>query len=79
MLYQDQIDSNKDFTYEVDATEWYTEQTTHNVTRCLNCTNANCHENCSYGDGQDKQQCVAFKNEVCTICPGKCHYTLHKN
>lgn len=42
--------------------------------------NSNCHDNCTFGDGADKKNCVAMdKDGNCTVCPGKCHFVNHSN
>ena len=75
------LNDYKDFVIEVD--EFYTEQIDLSgkgiyTTTCLKC-NFVCHNNCSYSDDSDKKNCVAFQNDYCTECPGKCHWTQHKN
>jgi hypothetical protein len=48
------------------------------TTLCTSC-NHTCHEICGLGDDNAKMQCVAMSGEYCTICPGRCHWTKHKN
>eukprot|EP01024_Parvocaulis_polyphysoides_P029229 TRINITY_DN26383_c1_g1_i3.p1 TRINITY_DN26383_c1_g1~~TRINITY_DN26383_c1_g1_i3.p1 ORF type:complete len:727 (-),score=79.85 TRINITY_DN26383_c1_g1_i3:410-2278(-) len=49
------------------------------TTTCLKCTRT-CHENCAYSDDDDKDKCCAMNyNGYCTSCPGKCHYSQHRN
>ncbi len=48
------------------------------TTLCMNC-NHTCHEICAYGDDNDKIRCSAMSGEHCTICPGRCHWSKHKN
>ena len=76
---------NKDFTYtvtvtkhrKIDITEgWY-------VTNCQNC-NFTCHRVCAYSNDQDKHRCSAMNgrgvaNASCRVCPGHCHWKLHRN
>jgi len=75
------LKDNKNFVIEFD--EFYIEQIDLRgkgiyTTTCLKC-NFVCHNNCSYSDDSDKKNCVAFQNDYCTECPGKCHWTQHKN
>ncbi len=48
------------------------------TTLCTICSHT-CHEICAYGDDNDKVQCLAMSGQYCTICPGRCHWTKHKN
>jgi hypothetical protein len=48
------------------------------TTTCQSC-NRTCHENCVYGPGQSKEFCCAMNNGYCTVCPGKCYHSIHKN
>lgn len=48
------------------------------TTLCTSC-NCTCHEDCSYGDDNDKFKCSAMSGEYCTVCPSRCHWTKHKN
>lgn len=51
------------------------------ITTCLVCSHT-CHSNCSYED-DEKYDCCAMvgnkNNAHCVKCPGKCHWTQHKN
>ena len=75
------LKDNKNFIIEVD--EFYMEQIDLSgkgiyTTTCLK-SNFTYHKNCSINDGSDKKNCVVFKNDYCTECPGKYHWTQHKN
>ena len=75
------LKDNKDFVIEVD--EFYTEQIDLSgkgiyTTTCLKC-NFTCHNDCSYSEDSDKKKCEVFKSDYCVKCPGKCHWTQHKN
>lgn len=48
------------------------------VTNCIDC-NITCHENCSRADDADKHLCSAMSNGYCTVCTGKCIWSVHKN
>ena len=47
------------------------------VTNCLVC-NYTCHYPCYIKD-DNKNNCSAMNNNVCTVCPKKCSYTEHRN
>ena len=48
------------------------------MTTCLICTQT-CHSGCSIKEDDDKFQCSCFKNDYCTVCKNKCHWSKHKN
>ena len=53
------------------------------VTNCLKC-NFTCHENCIYGEDEDKYKCSAMNggdqsNAACRICPKHCVWQQHRN
>lgn len=59
---------------------WVPKKVNNNVTKCHNCINSNCHQDCNYGDNETKKDCSAMdKNGNCTICPLKCSYLAHSN
>ena len=79
------IEANKNFQYEV--TEIHQRKvdlaSTTYVTNCLTC-NRTCHYPCGIPSDCDKSGCAAMddggsSNAKCTVCPGKCHWTVHKN
>ncbi|MBN3293057.1 STXA protein, partial [Polypterus senegalus] len=75
------IQSNRDFEYEVNVTETIRESiagTGKFITNCQKC-NFTCHYPCLLPNDKDKIRCAAMKNEVCTICPGKCEWNIHSN
>ena len=48
------------------------------ATNCLKC-NYTCHFPCRIPDTKHKRGCTAMKDEYCTICTGKCHWSQHVN
>ena len=77
------INDNKNFEFELE--QYYIERIDLrggkgiiNTTTCL-CCNFTCDKNCSYSDDSQKKNCNVISGEYCTICPGKCHWTKHKN
>ncbi|KAK3096473.1 hypothetical protein FSP39_000543 [Pinctada imbricata] len=75
------IESNKDFQYEVDETKQIQKELKigQHVTNCLHC-NMTCHDDCVYADDNDKARCSSMNKEgKCKICTSKCHWTMHKN
>ena len=49
------------------------------TTTCQSC-NRTCHDNCIFGPGESKVNCCAMGSMgYCTVCPGKCHHSIHKN
>lgn len=74
------IKAKKDFTYEVDEIHMYQVDLEPGVyvTNCMSC-NRTCHFPCGIPDDHNKQNCAAIDQQLCTICPMNCHWTLHKN
>ncbi|XP_051781765.1 uncharacterized protein LOC114644948 isoform X18 [Erpetoichthys calabaricus] len=75
------IESNKDYEYEVEETETIRESiagTGKFITNCQKCS-FTCHYPCSLPNDVDKIKCSAMKDGVCTICPGKCEWNIHSN
>ena len=54
------------------------------TTTCSQC-NYTCHLHCTISDDSKKHKCKSMtwftskKNTTCTVCPGKCSWTVHKN
>lgn len=48
------------------------------VTNCTKC-NTTCHYPCSTASDERKWKCGAIKRKFCQICPGRCHWSVHKN
>ena len=54
------------------------------TTTCTQC-NYTCHLHCTISDDSKKHKCASMtwfalkKNITCTVCPGKCSWTVHKN
>nr|XP_045610672.1 uncharacterized protein LOC123765879 [Procambarus clarkii] len=78
--HQADIDKNKNFTYTVDEEEYKPVQIPPGtyITNCQQC-NRTCHEICMIVDDDKKYNCLAITNDHCTVCPHKCHWTVHKN
>lgn len=83
--YEKEILTNKDFTYEVQVTKQRLVKLSGvHTTTCLTC-NYTCHDDCAYGDDDDKYLCSAMhinsctKDARCGICPKNCSWELHKN
>lgn len=45
----EEINNNKNYEYEEEVEEFYSENINKNVTRCQTCMNTNCHINCYFG------------------------------
>ena len=82
--HESQIKGNENFTYEVELLKIVKKdvQPGTYVTNCHQC-NITCCANCRFADDNDKQYCGAMKNHgpnaTCAVCPGGCHWKLHKN
>ncbi|XP_039599310.1 uncharacterized protein LOC120522434 isoform X2 [Polypterus senegalus] len=75
------IENNKNFEYEVEVTETIRESiagTGKFITNCQKC-NFTCHYPCKLPNDKDKIKCAAMKDGVCTVCPGKCVWSVHSN
>ncbi|XP_039593962.1 uncharacterized protein LOC120516368 [Polypterus senegalus] len=75
------IESNKDFEYEVEEPETIRESiagTGKFITNCQKC-NFTCHFPCSRSDDKDKIGCAAMEYGVCKVCPGRCVWSVHSN
>ena len=54
------------------------------TTTCTQC-NYTCHLHCTISDDSKKHKCASMtwfalkKNITCTVCPGKCSWTVHRN
>uniref|UniRef100_A0A8C4TAG1 Uncharacterized LOC114641185 n=1 Tax=Erpetoichthys calabaricus TaxID=27687 RepID=A0A8C4TAG1_ERPCA len=75
------IESNKDFEYEVDVTETKTESIAGTGKFITNCQKGNftCHYPCSLSNDEDKIRCSAMKDGVRTVCPGKCSRNIRSD
>ena len=75
-----EIASNKDFTYTLDVPKVKKiPRPTAVTTTCLTC-NYTCHESCGIPNDARKAGCWAMDgNGYCTICPGKCIWSVHAN
>lgn len=78
--YKNDIKCNADFEYEVEESFLTLVQldSGHYVTNCL-CCNITCHDNCDIADDDGKSKCRVMKDGFCTVCSGKCSWTVHKN
>lgn len=76
------IEENQKFEYTVDETKQVMVDLPigQHVTNCLQC-NFTCHEDCKIADDDNKRHCVAMNLQTgdCKICPGECHWDMHKN
>ncbi|MEK0194028.1 GTPase [Microcoleus anatoxicus] len=79
------INANKNFTFPVKVTKTrqVNKPSGSYVTNCSQCGRT-CHDNCAYSDDEDKYRCSAMdnggiENAICTVCPGKCSWRLHRN
>lgn len=77
---KDKLDCNKDFYIQVDIPNVEKNNLNPGIhtTTCTNC-NRTCHDNCSYANNDDKDKCVAMKNNYCTVCPNHCYWNIHYN
>ncbi|XP_048768023.1 uncharacterized protein LOC125674784 isoform X2 [Ostrea edulis] len=78
--HENDIENNKDFTYEVEETRQYQCDLPpgQHVTNCLQC-NVTCHEDCRIADDNNKMNCWAMTNGYCRICFENCYWNEHKN
>lgn len=78
--HKNDIESNKDFEYEVEETKQMLVNLDqgHHVTNCLQC-NFTCHDDCKIADDDNKSGCAAMKDGYCTVCIKKCIWKEHKN
>ncbi|XP_020891889.1 uncharacterized protein LOC110231237 [Exaiptasia diaphana] len=80
-LHEKDIETNKDFTYEITETRQRKidlPRGTH-TTNCLRC-NMTCHDDCAYADDADKKDCCAMNSSgYCKVCPSGCYWNNHKN
>ncbi|XP_039592057.1 uncharacterized protein LOC120515271 [Polypterus senegalus] len=75
------IESNKNFEYEVEVIETKRESiagTGKFITNCQKC-NFTCHYPCWLPNDEDKIRCSVMKDGVCTVCPGRCVWSVHSN
>jgi len=77
---KDKIDQFKNFNYkykEPKVTKQSLSQGQY-TSNCLVC-NYTCHYPCYIPDDNNKMNCSAMKNGVCTVCKNKCKWNEHKN
>ncbi|XP_064106427.1 uncharacterized protein LOC135215531 [Macrobrachium nipponense] len=74
------IDRNKNFTYTVIEETFVKEPIPAGqfITNCLEC-HRTCHEHCRIEKDNENQRCWAITGENCRICPGRCHWKIHRN
>ena len=78
--------ANKDFNITVKVTKQQSIPLEGGLftTTCMQCQYT-CHLHCTISDDDKKYKCNSMtrlrlkKNTVCTVCPGKCSWTVHKN
>ncbi|XP_063049400.1 uncharacterized protein LOC134443683 [Engraulis encrasicolus] len=75
-----EIEENKDFEYEVEVEkpERINIPPGTFITNCHGC-NFTCHYPCYIPNDADKAGCSAMLNGSCTVCPGKCVWSVHHN
>ena len=78
-----EIETNKDFTYEVEVTKpryVSLQGTGRHTTTCLKC-NYTCHQDCQIADDCNKRGCWAMDKTTgdCRICTLNCIWSDHKN
>ena len=82
--FEDDIESNKDYTYEIKRLEVKKIPIPdgRNTTTCLMC-NFTCHQQCIYANDSEKAMCWAMDQEecpqTCTQCPNRCVWDIHRN
>ena len=77
---RDKIDQFKDFNYkykEPKVTKKQLKQGQY-TSNCIVC-NYTCHYPCYIPDNNNKMNCSAMRNRVCTVCKNKCKWDQHKN
>ncbi|KAL2098619.1 hypothetical protein ACEWY4_005099 [Coilia grayii] len=74
------IKENKDFEYEleVEKSDKINIPSGEFITNCHGC-NFTCHYPCYIPNDADKRGCAAMKDGYCTVCPGKCVWSVHHN
>ncbi|KAL3055781.1 hypothetical protein OYC64_018467 [Pagothenia borchgrevinki] len=74
--------SNENFVIEVDVIKPVKKQLTKKgeyITNCQNCS-ITCHYPCMIPDNSQKRGCASMDSSGrCTVCPGKCIWSLHFN
>uniref|UniRef100_A0A8C4ZT70 AIG1-type G domain-containing protein n=1 Tax=Gadus morhua TaxID=8049 RepID=A0A8C4ZT70_GADMO len=78
--YNADIAFNENFQFEVEIIKPVQIPTNEGefLTNCQEC-NITCHSPCYITDDEQKFECAAMKDEKCTVCPGKCVWTIHFN
>ncbi|KAK3753609.1 hypothetical protein QZH41_004191 [Actinostola sp. cb2023] len=84
-LHEKDMETNKDFTYEIEETRQRKVDLDDGVyvTNCLKC-NFTCHYPCIIPKDEDKSGCAAMvpqstEEANCVICTMQCHWTQHVN
>ncbi|XP_063050163.1 verrucotoxin subunit beta-like [Engraulis encrasicolus] len=75
-----QMKQNEDFesVLEIKKSQHVPTETGKFVTNCHTC-NFTCHYPCSTSHDTDKGNCSVMANGKCTVCPGKCVWSVHFN
>ncbi|XP_067833753.1 uncharacterized protein, partial [Heptranchias perlo] len=80
--HQVNLDANKDFEYEIEVTVAEKKDisgTGNYITNCQKC-HFTCHYPCGIPNDDGKHRCKAMdSNWHCTVCPGKCIWSVHYN
>ncbi|XP_056246295.1 uncharacterized protein LOC130178251 [Seriola aureovittata] len=76
------LTSNKNFEIEVEVIKPVKKQLTKKgeyITNCQKCS-VTCHYPCAIADDEKKDGCAAMdRTGMCTVCPGKCVWSVHFN
>ena len=80
LTHKSTIEQNKNFTYTVteESMKHETIPPSTYITNCVKC-NKTCHYPCAFSNNSDKIQCLAMRDEYCTVCPYKCRWDDHVN
>ncbi|XDV48050.1 hypothetical protein PO909_017548, partial [Leuciscus waleckii] len=74
---KENVKNNKNFKYEVEVS--YKEKVDLSVGSVATCCSV-CEENCVYPDSgwvRNLSWCSSMRNDHCTVCTNKCHYSKH--
>ena len=72
------ITANENFRFEVIKPVQILTKKGEYITNCQQCS-VTCHYPCAIADDLEKHGCPAMKDGKCTVCPGKCDWSIHFN
>ncbi|XP_027144033.1 uncharacterized protein LOC109138191 [Larimichthys crocea] len=76
------VSSNENYEIEVNVLKPVQKQLTKKgeyITNCQKCS-MTCHYPCAIADDNEKHSCASMdRTGMCTVCPGKCTWTVHFN